>query len=181
MGDIAVARVQTLCAPRDMYDALHAAWLRCAQDAEPGRASLLVLVAHWALETGFGHSCWNWNIGNKKRIPGRDFYYVRCNEIIGGKEVWYDPPAPACAFASYPDLASGVLDYFVGLRGQFRAAWPAVLNGDPSQFCHLLKLAHYYTADEAVYTSGVVRCYRQLDGAIPVEETAGDATAYPHE
>jgi hypothetical protein len=51
-----------------------------------------------------------------------------------------------------------------------------VLAGDPAQFCHLLKLAHYYTADEALYTSGVVRCYHQLDAAIPDVEPTGDTS-----
>jgi len=40
----------------------------------------------------------------------------------------------------------------------------------------LLKLAHYYTADEALYTSGVVRCYHQLDAAIPDVEPTGDTS-----
>ena len=175
--------VRTQCTPAELYAALRDAWLRCAFDSVPTRASLLVLLAHWALETGFGHSCWNFNLGNKKRTPGHEFYFMRCNEIIDGHVVWLDPPNPGCAFNSYADLESGCVDYLSGLRGTFRAAWPAVLAGDPAQFCHLLKLARYYTADEAIYTAGVMRCYHQLDATIapdPSEETTEPEVPNPH-
>jgi flagellum-specific peptidoglycan hydrolase FlgJ len=167
--DQAVPAVATPCTQAELYAALRQAWLQCAFDAIPTRASLLVLLAHWALETGWGHSCWNFNLGNKKRIPGRDYYYMRCNEVIGGHVVWFDPPSPACAFAAFPDLETGCVDYLSGLRGTFRAAWPSVLAGDPAGFCHALKVARYYTADEALYTAGVVRCYNQLDSSIPTD------------
>ena len=159
----------TPCAPADLYAALRTAWTQACQDSSPARSSLLVLLAHWSLETGFGHACHRWNLGNKKHVPGdgHDYVQFRCNEIIGGKIVWISPPDPGCSFVAYPDLDAGTLDYLVGLRGEFRAAWPFVLAGDVQGFCHALKVAHYYTADEALYTSGVMRCYRQLDAAIP--------------
>lgn len=177
MSETLVARLQTTCTPVDLYAALHQAWLACVQDAAPTREGLLTLLAHWALETGFGHSCWNWNLGNKKHVEGdgRDYYQVRCNEIIGGRTVWL-----LGDFIAFPDLETGAADYFDGLRGTFRAAWPSVEAGDPAGFCRALKIAHYYTADETIYTAGVMRCYHQLDAQIPIVEVNATETPEPH-
>jgi hypothetical protein len=160
---------QTVIAPGDLYKALCHAWSVAVQDTQCTRDSLLVLLAQSALETGFWHSCWNYNLGNVKAVSGDgyDFYQIRCNEIVGGKVVWISPPDPGCSFRSYDTLDEGALSYLMLLRDRFRPAWPAVLEGDPVGFCHLLKLAHYYTADEGLYTAGVVRCYHQLDASIP--------------
>lgn len=165
-----VDRVQTLCTPAQLGAALYDAWGRLIQESRPTRASVLVLLAHWALETGFGRFCWCWNIGNKKRVPGRPYYQVRCSEIIDGVEQWFDPPHPQTSFIAYSSLQEGADDYLTGLRGMFRAAWPAVVAGDPALFCHMLKLSRYYTASEAVYTDGVCRCFLQLDHVIPAGE-----------
>jgi hypothetical protein len=163
--------VQTHCTPGELYRELGDAWVRLC-GSEPTRASLLVLLAHWALETGFGHSCWNWNFGNSKHVAGdgRDFYQIRCNEVVNGVVVWLDPPNPGCSFRAFDSIAAGVVDYLTLLRGQFGFAWPHVEAGDPAAFCHALKQRGYYTADEALYTAGVVRCYHQLEASIPATE-----------
>ena len=161
-------RLTPIAAPL-LYLSLRAQWLRLALDSAPTRASLLVLLAHWALETGFGHYTHWYNLGNAKHVAGdgQDYCQFRCNEIISGKVVWYDPPDPACSFVAFRDLDAGAAYYLVSLRGRFRIAWPFVLAGDVTGFCHALRLARYYTADEAIYTSGVTRCYHQLDAHIP--------------
>ena len=161
----------TTVTPQDLYAALGDAW-RSLCGGDPSRASLLVLLAHWALETGFGHSCWNFNLGNVKHVAGdgRDFYQIRCNEVIHGKVVWLDPPDPGCSFRSFETLASGVVDYLMLLRGQFGFCWPQVEAGDAAAFCHALRERGYYTADEATYTAGVVRCYHQLDATIAPDQ-----------
>jgi hypothetical protein len=153
----------TPCAPADLYASLRRAW------PDAGRSSLLVLLSHWALETGFGHYCHLFNLGNAKHVPGdgHDYTQFRCNEIIGGKVVWISPPDPGCSFVAFPDLDTGAAYYLGQLRGRFQSAWPFVEAGDVVGFCHALKLAHYYTADEGLYTAGVTRCYHQLDGTIP--------------
>ena len=178
MGEQLLQDHLTPCSPAELYASLKAAWVRFAQDSAPTRAGLLVLLSHWALETGWGHYCHAFNLGNKKRVPGdgHDYVQFRCNEIINGQVVWIDPPAPGCQFVAFPDLDSGALDYFIGMRGQFRSAWPAVIAGDPAQFCHLLKLAHYYTADEALYTHNAVWCFNKLDATIPADPIVAAST-----
>jgi hypothetical protein len=52
---------------------------------ELSRASLLVLLAHWALETGKGASMWNFNIGNAKTTPGGQGHHTFlpfCDEYL---------------------------------------------------------------------------------------------------
>jgi flagellum-specific peptidoglycan hydrolase FlgJ len=168
MAETLVPVQNTPIAAGDLYKALRVAWASAVQDSICTRDSLLVLLAQSALETGFWHACWNWNLGNVKHVAGDgyDYYQIRCNEIIGGKVVWISPPDPGCSFRSYASISDGALSYLTLLRGRFRPAWPAVVEGDPVGFCHLLKLSHYYTADEGIYTAGVVRCYHQLDSTV---------------
>lgn len=158
---------RTQIPPQELYVDLRASWVALIGSA-PTRESILVLLAHWALETGFGHYCWNNNLGNVKHVAGdgRDYYQIHCTEVINGKVVPFDPPNPACSFRSFDSLAAGVVDYMTLLRGQFGFAWPAVEAGDVVDFCHRLKQRGYYTADESSYTAGVQRCYHQLDAII---------------
>ena len=90
-----------------------------------------------------------------------------CSEVLKGVETDITPPDPRCRFRAYASMDDGARDYLVRLRAEFRGAWPAVLAGDPKLFAHLLKVGDFYTADEAIYTAGLVRCYRQCDHAIP--------------
>jgi hypothetical protein len=160
--------VATVVSPATLYAALRGAWAGLL-GAQPSRQSLLVLVAHWALETGWGHSCWNWNLGNVKHVDGdgRDFYSVRCNEVIAGKVVWIEEGQPGSFFRAFAGLAEGAADYLRLLHGQFGFAWPAVEAGDPAGFCHALRQRGYFTADEATYTRGVVACMASADHVIP--------------
>ena len=175
MAELCLPDLLTPVTPGAVYASLQKTWPQLMAGEQPERSSLLVLLAHWSLETGFGHYCHRFNLGNKKHIEGdgHDFVMFRCNEVIGGRTVWFDPPNPATWFVAFADLDSGTADYLVGLRGRFRSAWPSVLSGDPAGFCHALKLARYYTADEAIYTAGVLRCYHQLDVNIPVDGAIG--------
>lgn len=158
----------TQIASFDLYKALQRTWSVAVNNSPCTRASLLVLLAQSALETGFWHACWNWNLGNVKAVrgDGYDYYQIRCNEVINGRIVWIDPPDPGCSFRSFDTLDEGSLHYLMQLRGRFRPAWPAVIEGDPVGFCHLLKQSGYFTADEGLYTAGVVRCYHQIDATI---------------
>jgi hypothetical protein len=158
----------TPCSPPELYTALRTAWATvCAPDPVT-RPSLLVLMAQWAIETGWGHYCHRWNIGNYKHVPGdgRQWTMFPCGETVDGKNVMHYPPDPTCAFLAYDTLDEGAADYLGHLRGRFARAWPAVLAGDIGQFCHLLKIENYYTASEAQYTSTATWCFHHLDSVI---------------
>jgi hypothetical protein len=169
MTDAVVPRIQTKYTPPDLFTALRSDWPSVETTAPASRASILTLLAQVCFETGWGSACWNWNLGNHKKVAGdgHDYYMVRCNEIIGGKVVWFDPPDPATWFRSYATLADGVREYLVSLRGRFGSSWPAVIDGNPAEFAHLLKAARYYTDDESHYTNSLVSIYHSLDLSIP--------------
>jgi hypothetical protein len=167
--------------PAEVFTALRAAWDDSVDDTAPNRASILVLLSQWALETGFGHACHRWNLGNAKHVPGDGHEYVMfaCSEIISGVEVWFQPPARQTWFVAFESLSDGAEYYLRSLRKQFASAWPAVIAANPAEFAHLLKLSHYYTASEALYVAGLMRCYRQLDVAIPPDDPATPITVDP--
>ena len=146
----------------EVYAALRAAW-RKFMGAEPERASLLVLLAHWSLETGRGRGMHCFNLGNIKHVPGdgRDFCTFRASEVVGGVERF-----SVMAFRAYPSLEEGARDYLTELVGTFRYAWPAVLAGAPADFSHRLKVSRYYTADEGLYTRALVALVHGLDAEI---------------
>jgi flagellar protein FlgJ len=131
----------------------------------PQKASIAVLYAQTAIETGSTGSMWNNNIGNVKYIPSKDttadegVQYMMLNnvwEILGGKKVIFQPPHQATWFRSFPTLADGFafqVDFLKNKR--YKKAWQAVEDGSPTGFAHLLKLAGYYTAPEADYAKAV--------------------------
>jgi hypothetical protein len=156
----------------DVYLSLRRAWeaqiTDVALDSPALRAALLVLLSQSAFETGFWKAIHWWNLGNAKHVPGdgRDYCAFRCSEVIGGKEVFLDPPNAGCEFAAFDSLDDGAAYYLTLLRYHFAPAWPAVLAGDVADFARRLKAARYYTADEAVYCAGLIRCLAQLDKQI---------------
>ena len=174
MTESLVPAVRTSCTAAEMYAALRGA-------SGLTRAQVLVLLAQSAFETGRWGSMWCWNFGNAKHVPGdgRDYYQIRCNEIINGREVWFEPPDPATSFRAFPTIDAGCADYLALLEHRFAAAWPAVLAGDPAAFSHELKLAHYYTADEALYTRNLVSLYAEFDRTVPQDDPAPFVGALP--
>lgn len=159
-----VADVLTPCDPAGMFWELTDAWAAFAAEGdarfadEPTRARVLVLLAQSIEECGAGYkSCHCWNFGNVKHVEGdgHEWCAFRCDEVIGGRVVWFDPPHPACRFVAFRARAEGVRGYLEELRGRFHAAWPALLTGDPIAFVHALKLQKYFTADEGAYGRAV--------------------------
>ena len=166
---------------QELLDALAAAWPVVVGSPCTNADSLRVLAAQVCLETGNGKSCHCNNLGNiKAKVGGGyDWTFFRCNEIINGKVVWFEPPNPACCFRAYETLRAGVVDYLALLyaSANFRRAWPAVVAGDPAQFCHLLRQASYYTADEGQYTRAVVSIFGDLRSLVPSLPSKNEAVA----
>lgn len=128
------------------------------------RSGVLVLTSQYALETGGGRACHRWNLGNAKHIHGDGHKWTafRCSEIIGGKEVFFDPPHPQTWFRAFDSLEDGAADYLGLLQHRFAVAWPAVKQGNVRAFGHALKVAGYYTASEQAYVNALARWYAIL-------------------
>lgn len=126
-------------------------------------AALSVLWAQFALETGRGNYCWNWNLGNIKWSPGRDYSILRTYEIVDGKRVDLDD-----RFRAFESIDQGALDYLSFLlRASYAKAWEAVLSGDPSRFAHVLKTLGYYTENEEVYRRNVASLAAEFLRKVP--------------
>ena len=183
---------------QEMANAMYTAWCRYF-GAPPGRNSVLVLLAQWALETGNGKSMHNYNVGNVKANPSGpyDYQYFACNEKVSLKAanqyvanaapgtakitrdngdgtcwIWFYPKHVGCCFRAFKTLEDGVFDHLALLVNHrtFKNAWPAVVVGSPEQFSKLLRQAGYYTADEASYTRGVVRLFNQFGSVVTLPE-----------
>ena len=161
----------TPCTAQEMLDALYVAWVRYFGAPPDNTDALRILLAQWALETGWGKACHNWNIGNVKAAAGGvyNWQYFRCNEVLNGKIVWFDPPNPGCCFRAFSTIEDGVLDHLRLLvqHKTFSLAWPAVITGDPVRYAHVLKMAGYYTADEATYAHNVASLFRTFQKLVP--------------
>ena len=132
---------------------------------------IVLLLAQIALETGLGKAMHCWNLGNAKHVTGdgRNWTFFRCNEIINGKTVWFDPDHPACCFRAFDSLDEGAVDHLAMMRRNFSRVWPALLSGDPVEYCAKLKESHYFTADLGLYTRGVVSLYNSLGKKMPAD------------
>ncbi len=182
--------IKTQVSIEDMFYALAYAWVQLFNE-QPKKESIVVLLAHGALETGRFKSMHCYNIGNIKgrEGDGRDYCFFACNELMPVKQaqalvgrsskdggnaiitgirndgmawIWFYPKHYGCRFRAFETLEAGALDYMMMLRNRFKLSWPAVVKGDVAAFCHLLKQQNYYTADESSYTKAVANVYNEL-------------------
>ncbi len=172
--------------PEQVGQALVGAWTR-KFGAAPTAANIAILLAQWALETGWGRSCWGSNLGNARppwprgdvlclQIPGG-----HVSEVIEGKEYFFAPPSVGSTFRAFESLDEGADWYLNSLYTRFAHAWPAVLAGDPAAYAHLLKESHYYTADEAMYTRTMVSLFGHFRSVVIMGSSAGGPPEVPAE
>ncbi len=163
-----VEAVLTKASVEEVKQALGLAWISLCGE-RPSPESICVLLAQWALETGRGASMWNYNLGNvKSHQKSGDWCFFRCNVVINGKVVWFEPDPPGCCFVSYPTLQQGADAYMHKLHTTFSRAWPAVLAGNPTEFSKRLKASKYYTASEEKYTATLCSLYREFLRSVSV-------------
>jgi len=156
-NELLVAHKMTPLTEQEAAQALKLGWIEVFGES-PGLDQLALLWAQSALECGRWKYLHNYNFGNIKAIEGHVFTQFRCDEYINGKHVWFSPPDPATSFCAYLTADAGAAAYirFLAEKKWYQKAWQQVIAGDPVAYCHALKMAHYYTADEAAYTKGVV-------------------------
>jgi flagellum-specific peptidoglycan hydrolase FlgJ len=130
----------------------------------PSRTTILSLMAQWALETGNGGQCNNYNPAGLKWYAGdpHDYAVYPTREVVHGQWV-----TVSLAFKAYPTLEAGLEDYLKLLQGRYGAAWPALVSGDMAAFAHALKQRGYYTAPEAEYAAGLQARFAQMAKACP--------------
>jgi hypothetical protein len=132
---------------------------------EPTRECLALLVAQSALETGRWKSIHCFNFGNIKASPTYEGFHCqfRCNEVIGGKVQWFEPPHPQCNFRAFDSVDDGATDHlrFLSTRPRYAKAWQVALSGMPLAFVEALNSAGYFTADPGPYARAVVSLWKE--------------------
>lgn len=155
---------RTLLTFEQVADAIPIAFQR-SEGAAPSLKTIAKLLAQSSLETGNYQHMWNFNFGNvKKRWSPDDgslFTMFRCNEIIGGKVEWFDPPHLQTHFRAFETAADGVADWQrLILKGARYAPAKALLVDDHASghdFAFKLGECGYYTADKNLYSNAVER------------------------
>lgn len=153
-----------------------------AAKADLDAATLALMVAQSALESGNWRSMHCFNFGNIKASSRYRGLYCqfRCNEVINGKLEWFDPPHPQCNFRAYETAEDGARDYMrflaVDTNGdgvnRYAEVWRTLVEADGDDadvfsFVRELKRAGYFTASERLYfdggngKGGVLALYRQ--------------------
>lgn len=169
-GQIVVPDLLTPFTDVQLASALALAQLHVFND-QLSRRPLCCLAAQIALETGRGKYTHRNNLGN---VKGSDSYrgsvvFFRCNEVLGGNVVWFDPFNPACRFRAFDTLAAGAEQQirFLGQSARYAQAWKAAMGGDPTGFVDELARARYFTADPTTYRTAVVHLFQQLLSSLP--------------
>lgn len=126
---------------------------RLVTGSRPNAVILGLMLGQWALETGNGKSIHNFNYGNGKGTSNSQYVqYFRCSEIIGGVEVFFDPPAPECRFAAYKTAEDGAVA-FVRLLKSRENWWKGLQSGTVDGFVKGLSTQPYayFTANVELY------------------------------
>lgn len=158
-------------------------------EKDPAPETLALALGKTALETGrwgmSGGGLWNFNFGNIKCSDAYAgiFTCITLNECMPAGVTWYSPEGqlsrkggtvigqrydvppghPQTRMRAYKTAAEGAADYcaFVA-SGRYVKAWQRLLAGDALGYVHELKLAKYFTADEATYAKGVVSLQKEF-------------------
>lgn len=171
--------------------------LKTQLGTNPADPVLALALAKTALETGRWTQIWNNNWGNVKAADtyAGMFTCIKLNEVLTrhGKKVviWFAPEGeltsangtiignpiavpdghPQTRMRALANEYDGVDSYvqFVAV-GYYAQAWLRLLDGDAAGYVHNLKARGYFTADEAVYTRGVVSLQREFVARLRSEE-----------
>lgn len=162
-----VPTVKTFFTQKEFVMGLILAWFDIYQNY-PKKEQIAVIYSQWALETGKGNYCWNYNLGNIKAVdsPNQIIEYIALNgvwEIINGKKIIIPPENPGAWFRSFNTLTDGIVFHINFLKNKrYKKAWEAVELGQPAEFSRRLKAAWYYTAPEADYTKLLTSYFNQF-------------------
>ena len=158
-----VERIATPISGQEFANALATVWPIVIGGAAPAVA-IRLLLAQSDFETGGWKSCWNWNFGNVKHVPGdgTDWFVMTASEGSGASKVMV-----SSMFRSYPTMQEGAKAYLSIFHKRFSAAWPYIISGDVVSFVQALKNERYFTGDLTDYTSGVKVRLAKYTGIVP--------------
>lgn len=150
--------------------------------------ALAVLWSQFAIETGRGKACWNWNLGNKRHTVEPTYFILpaawECGtpgqlpagaQIVTGPGMTCEPgqvvyilPGHAQKFAAFDVAVAGCIAYLQFLtRPSYAGPWGRVLAGDAFGFAQALKNKGYYTAPVSSYASGLASMVREYKAKAP--------------
>lgn len=151
-----VAPVKTPLSGTQAATAIRAAYQRVTGET-PSEETLAILTSHWSLETARGTRMYNFNFaGIKGTSPEGLSTALATREGHGETAVRIRD-----GFRAYSSAEAGAVDYVSLLERRYAGALDAARTGDPAAFAARLKQKGYYTGDERLYTSGIVRLSNQ--------------------
>ena len=133
----------------------------------PSENVVCLIYAKFALETGYGNSCYNYNLGNIKQFNKSEPYVMLSNvwEIIDGKKVIFQPPHQQTWFRAYDNWRQGMRDYLSLISSnRYIKAWNMLQSGDPIKYVTELKNAGYFTGSLQDYINSVSSIFKQAKG-----------------
>jgi flagellum-specific peptidoglycan hydrolase FlgJ len=126
----------------------------------PSRATVAILTAQWAHETGAGKSMFNYNFGG---IKGAGPTGLTVSQTT--REGWGDTRRTIVDnFRAYRTPLEGATDYISLLGRRFSGAIQAAERGDATGFVRGLKTGGYFTGNEQVYARSIAQLSRQILG-----------------
>jgi len=126
------------------------------------KESACLIYAKFALETGYGKNCYNYNLGNIKENNFKNHYVCLHNvwEIENGVKVVYQPPHPQTWFRCYENWHDGMKDYLNFIYNNYKPAWEQLMKGEPEQYVRELKKRGYFTGNLQEYILAVCSIFR---------------------
>lgn len=181
--------VKTPVSAEAMVSAMSVAWWRYFH-APPIPDAVRLLVAQWALETGWGRSMVCFNVGNVKAFSTTsdyDYCYFTTWEIVSADaardmvranpatakivrfvndgrkaHVALYPDHPGCRFKAFASLEDGCLEHMGLIAERFSRSWPALRSGSAKEYARALKAQGYYTASVEEYETAIDGVARSL-------------------
>jgi hypothetical protein len=118
----------------------------------PEALTLVVLTAHWALETGRGDHMHGYNFGGIKASAG-DAGAIRLPTLEGAGA---QARRTQARFRAYATPLEGARDYIETLAQSYPQAQAAAAAGNAPAFADALARGRYFTADPSAYRSALV-------------------------
>jgi len=164
-----VRAVRTPLSAEQAAEALSNAWSRQFGEV-PSKATVAILTAQWAHETGRGQSMFNYNFGGIKGT-GPSGLTVSQRTFEGWGET---RTTITDNFRAYQTAEEGAADYLSLLGRRYRGAIEGARAGDPAQFVRELKSGGYFTGNEELYTRSITSLARQsMQGQIELLGAGG--------